>query len=63
MFPGLGHDAIVCRNHKQNQVDRRYSGHHILYQLFMTGNINNGNIFRKMGKSQINRDSPLLFFF
>lgn len=67
MLPGLGHDAFVRGNDQQNHIHSYHACHHIIDESLMPRNIYDAGPVSawqvKVGKSQVNGDSPSLFLF
>jgi hypothetical protein len=65
VFSRLRHYTFVCRNHEGNDIDTVRSGQHVLYESFVTGNINETDAHVsqiEVRKAKIDRDAALLFF-
>ena len=45
MLARLWHDALVCRNHEEREVDAPNAGKHVLDEPLVAGNINNPRFF------------------
>ena len=66
MLPGLGHDPLVGGNDEGQEIHTGNSGHHILDEFLMAGNIDDtkpvtaGKI--KKGEPEFNGYPPFLFF-
>ena len=67
MLPGLWHDAFVRGNDQQNHIHTYHACHHIIDESFMARNIYDAGTVSawqvKIGKSQINGNSPSLLLF
>ncbi len=50
MFLGLGHPAVICCNHQENEIHLTHSGEHILDQAVVTWDIYYTDITSGKGK-------------
>ena len=46
MFLGLGHPTVVGGHHKQGQVNRADTGHHVLHEILVAGDIDDAQVNR-----------------
>src|SRR5215204_1519311 len=61
----LRHHTFVGRNNEKNQIDPTRTGEHILYESFMTRNVDESNpdfVAFHFSEPEIDRYAPLLFF-
>jgi hypothetical protein len=67
MLARLRHYTFIGSNNEKYHVDTPGACHHMPYELFMTGNIDNANeeIIAKtvMGKTKFRGNAPFLFLF
>lgn len=65
MFPSLWLNRFISSDDEKDQVDTAYAGQHVFDEPFMAGYVykSEAQIFGgfEMRKSQVNRDSTLLF--
>ena len=66
MLPGLGHNALVRRNHKQSDVNPPRPSQHVADELFVAGHIDDARPFPigkiEIRKAQLNGNTAPLFF-
>ena len=67
VFPRLGHDPFIGRNHQGDKIDAGGSGDHVLHKALMARNIDDSQTVptRKVhvGKAQLDGDAAQLFLF
>ena len=68
MFPRLGHDPFIGRDDQKYEIDAADACQHVLYKFFMSGDIDDadvcvGIITLHFGKTKLNGNAALLFFF
>ena len=66
MLHSLGHDAVVCGNHQERQVDARNPRHHGTYEFLVAGHVDDANAEVAAdptgGESKFDGEPALLFF-
>ncbi len=66
MFPGLGHDAIICGDREQNEVEAGGAGQHVLHEMLVSRYVDDsreapaGQL--EFSESQVDGDAPLFLF-
>ena len=67
MLNGLGHKTFVCRHDQHGEVDTARACQHILDKLFMSRHVHDTRLGAvgeiQMGKTKLNGNASLLFFF
>jgi len=66
VLPRLRHDALICGDHQQDQVNAGNAGQHVLDETLVAGHVNDRCLAprrqHELGKADVDGDAPGLLF-